>query len=274
MIRRIICDSSSDLCGADLTGLISVPLKIITSEKEYSDDENLNSEAMLSELEKYKGKTRSSCPNPNEYLAAFEGADEVFCLTITSALSGSFNSAQTAGKIFEEQGGKALIIDSLTTGPESALILEKLKAMLDKERTFEDIKAEIFEYKKKTKLSFALASLSNLAKNGRVSQITAKLCGVLGIRIIGKASDAGTLEVVSKARGEKNALLALFESMKKLGYKGGKVRIHHAKNENAAAMLKDLILKAFEKAKITVAKTRGLCSFYAETGGLLVGYET
>ncbi len=274
MIRKIITDSSSDLLENELDGLSSVPLKIITSEKEYIDDASLNVEEMMSDLEKYKGKTRSSCPNPDEYLSAFKGADEVFCVTITSGLSGSFNSACTAAKVFEEAGGKAHIIDSLTTGPESALILEKLKELDNENKPFDIIKEDISEYKKKTRLSFILSSLGNLAKNGRVSPITAKLCGVLGIRVIGKASNKGTLEVVEKARGERNSLNRLFDHMKKEGYKGGKVRIHHAMNESAAALLKSLITQTFEKASITIAKTRGLCSFYAETGGLLVGYET
>ncbi len=273
MTRRLITDSSSDLCEKDIDGLISVPLKIITSEKEYIDDKSLDPEAMMDELEKYKGKTRSSCPNPEEYLKALEGADEAFCVTITSGLSGSFNSSQTAARIFEKSGGKMLAIDSLSAGPEVALIVEKLGELIKSGLLFEEIRERISEYIKRTRLSFALESLSNLAKNGRVNPIVAKLCGVLGIRVIGKASDAGTLEVVGKTRGEKNALTELFNSMKKQGYQGGRVRIHHAKNEKAAALLKDLILSAFEKASITIAKTRGLCSFYAEKGGLLVGYE-
>ena len=110
-------------------------------------------------------------------------------------------------------------------------------------------------------------------ENGRVNPIVAKICGVLGLRVVGKAGDKGTLEVTGKARGEKNALAHIFSDMKKNGYKGKKVRIHHATNENAAVSLKDLIRSEYPEADILICKTRGLCSFYAELGGLLVGYE-
>ena len=248
-------------------------LKIRTAEKEYTDNESLDSLAMLEELKKYKGKSHSSCPNPDEYLAAFGGADEVFCVTITSGLSGSFNSANTAAEMFKEGGGRALIIDSLSTGPESALILEKLCELINLDKSFDQICEEIFEYKRTTHLSFALESLTNLSRNGRVSPLVAKICGVLGIRVVGKASEQGTLEVTSKVRGERNAVAQLLTDMKNNGYKGGKVRIHHAGNEKAAEQLAENILAEFPSAKLLVDKTRGLCSFYAESGGLLVGYE-
>ena len=273
MKRRIVTDSSSDLIFLDGQDLKSVPLKIITAEKEYVDDVNLDSENMLTELQKYKGKSRSSCPNPDDYLKAFEGADEVFCVTITSGLSGSYNSASAAAKIFSEGGGRALVIDSLSAGPEPALIIEKIGELINKDLSFEQIEEEITEYMKSTHLSFALESLTNLSRNGRVSPIVAKICGVLGIRVVGKAGDKGTLEVTGKARGEKNALAHIFSDMKKNGYKGKKVRIHHAANENAAASLKDLIRSEYPEADVLICKTRGLCSFYAELGGLLVGYE-
>jgi len=175
--------------------------------------------------------------------------------------------------MFEEKGGKAFVIDSLSTGPESALIVEKLRELIALDLPFDEVKSEVAAYMKGTHLSFALESLTNLSRNGRVSPIVAKICGVLGIRIVGKASDMGTLEVTGKARGERGAVNHLFSDMKKNGYSGGKVRIHHAGNERAAAALGEMILSEFPDAPIVIDKTGGLCSFYAEQGGLLVGYE-
>ncbi|MBQ7025344.1 MAG: fatty acid-binding protein DegV, partial [Peptococcaceae bacterium] len=57
------------------------------------------------------------------------------------------------------------------------------------------------------------------------------------------------------------------------GYKGGKIRISHCCNESSAQKLKELIQAEFKKAKIEIGKTRGLCSYYAEKGGLLIGFE-
>ena len=125
----------------------------------------------------------------------------------------------------------------------------------------------------KLHLLFSLDSLKNLANNGRVSKTVASISGILGIRVIGKASDVGTLEVTDKARGSKNALNTIYNNLIKLGYKGGKVRIHHCQNPEAAATLAGRIRETFPQASIVVGKTTALCSFYAEAGGLLVGFE-
>ena len=118
-----------------------------------------------------------------------------------------------------------------------------------------------------------LESMKNLANNGRVSPVVAKMAGILGIRAIGKASDHGTLEMLSKARGEKRALETIVEHMKALGYAGGKVRIAHCLNEGAAKALKEQIQSTFKAVNVQICKCGGLCSFYAEKGGMLIGFE-
>lgn len=95
----------------------------------------------------------------------------------------------------------------------------------------------------------------------------------MGIRVAGKASDKGDLEPLEKCRGENHALSAIVTQMKRLGYVGGKVRIAHCVNENAAQKLTAMIQAEFATASIQFYPCGGLCSFYAEKGGLLVGFE-
>lgn len=275
MEYKIISDSSSDLTKLSGVQFESVPLKIITSEKEYVDNADLDVKEMLSDLEKYKGRSSSSCPNTDDWKKAFDGADNVFCVTITSGLSGSCNCARiSANEYTEEDDSKnAFVVDSLSTGPENALLIEKLRDLIKEKLPFEEIKNKILEYKNNTHLIFALESMHNLANNGRVSPIVAKLAGVLGIRVIGKASNEGTLEITDKVRGLQKTVATIVENMKTSGFCGGKVRIHHCENETALKAVKEAILKAFPAAKIETALTRGLCSFYAERGGILVGFE-
>ena len=118
-----------------------------------------------------------------------------------------------------------------------------------------------------------LESMKNLANNGRVSPIVAKFAGMLGIRVIGKASDVGTLEQLEKCRGEAKTLPTIVDQMIRLGYSGGKVKIAHCLNEPAANKLKSLIKQKYHNADIDIYPCRGLCSFYAERGGLLIGFE-
>ena len=166
------------------------------------------------------------------------------------------------------------VVDTLSTGAEDRLIVEKLRSLIQAGMTFDDIVAEINRYQRRTHLIFALESMRNLANNGRVSPIVAKLAGVLGIRIIGKASDEGNLEITNKSRGEKRALADIFDNMLNNGYNGDKVYIHHCENPESATALRDLILAKFPAASVLLGVTRGLCSFYAERGGLMIGYES
>ncbi len=275
----IVADSSADLAKNNyanvVTPICSVPLKIITSLKEYVDDEKLNVEVMVNELEDYKGRSSSSCPNPSDWLEAFGDAECIFCVTITSGLSGSYNSACMAKEEYEGQhpDRKVCVIDSLSTGPEMSLIVDKLEKLIESGADFEGICKEIMQYQTKTGLLFMLESMKNLANNGRVSPLVAKLAGILGIRVIGKASAVGTLEQLEKVRGESKALPAILEQMKSLGYAGGKVKIAHCINPRAAQTLAELIKREFKKSDVKIYPCRGLCSFYAERGGLLVGFE-
>lgn len=273
---KIVADSSVDL--KELIYPVAfelVPLKIMTDSEEFVDDESLDAVDMATRLKRYKGKSRSSCPNPDDYLAAFGDAENVFCVTITSGLSGSCNAAMTAARLYEEEhaGRRVCVIDSLSTGPECALIAERIAALIEAGKDFEGVKGEIENYKRTTGLVFSLESLHNLAANGRVNPLVAKLSGMLGIRVVGKASDEGTLEVVEKARGREAALSALIGLMEREGYSGGRVRIHHAANPTVADEAARRLLEKYPSAKITVDKTGGLCSFYAELGGVLVGFE-
>ncbi len=273
---RIVADSSVDVIEiTSSVPFVTVPLKIITAEREYIDNKELDAGKMAEELRRYKGKSRSSCPNPDEYVAAFGDAERVFCVTITSGLSGSCNAARAAAKEYEAAypDRRVEVVDSLSTGPECALIVEKIAELIESGCDFDGICRRVAEYREGTGLVFALESLHNLAANGRVNPIVAKLSGLLGIRVVGKASDKGTLEVVEKSRGRAAALSAALGLMEREGYLGGKVRIHHSSNPEAAEALRTLILGKFPDAKITVSTTGGLCSFYAELGGVLIGFE-
>ena len=271
---KIVTDSSSDVLSVGYEHFASAPLKIITSEREFTDNAELDVSEMVSYLSSYKGKSQTSCPNTNDWLTAFGDADDVFCITITSGLSGSYNSACVAKRIYEENPDKRVfVIDSLSTGPEMYLIIEKLREYIASGLAFEEICEKISEYQKNTGLFFVLKSVRNLANNGRVSSILAKIIGIAGICIVGKASDVGTLETIHKCRGEAKAIETVFAELEKSGLKDGKVSIGHCQNETAANNLKSLIEKKYKNARVEIHSLRALCSFYAERGGLLVGFE-
>ena len=272
---KIVADSSADTLTLGEFPFAVAPLKMISSKKEYVDDANLDVEQMLDELELNDEKVSSSCPSPEDWINAFGDAKYVFCFTITSGLSGSCNSARIAKKDYEEKypDRKVHIVDSLSTGPEIVVLIEKVKELILAGHSFEEVANAVDAYQKKTGLVFMLKSLRNLKNNGRVNPIVAKVVGVLGIKIIGEASEKGELKPLIKHKSERTLFVKLLECMKDKGYKGGRVRIGHCRNEKDATMLKEQILKEYPSADVVSYKLRGLCSFYAEIGGVLVGFE-
>ncbi len=272
---RIVADSAADLPVVTKIPFVSVPLKIITAHQEYVDTPALDVQTMVDDLQRYEGKVTSSCPNAAEWLSAFGDARFVFCVAITSGLSGSYQAACVAKEMYESAypGRFVFVLDSLSAGPEETLLVEKLEELILSGKSYPEICGGIMEYQNRTGLVFMLESLKNLVNNGRVKPMVAKLAGYLGIRIVGKASREGLLEPVGKCRGLGNSLDAIVKHLSNTGFQKGRVIIAHCFNEAGAYALKQKLLDKFQNASIVIRNARGLCSFYAEKGGLLVGYE-
>ena len=279
MTWKIVADSGCDYRQLPTlaidTEFVSVPLTIQVADQVFIDDANLDIDHMMETMYETSEASKSACPSPDDYLRAFEGAKHIFVVTITGALSGSHNSAQLAKNIYLEEHPDTQIhvIDSLSAGGEVDLIVEKINELIDQGLSYEEIVEAITAYQEKTKLLFVLAKVDNLVKNGRLSKLIGTVVGLLNIRMVGEASETGTLELLQKARGAKKSLQAAYEELIKAGYAGGRIVMAHRSNEKFCQQLSERLLETFPQAEIKILPTSGLCSFYAEDGGLLMGYE-
>ena len=275
-MMKLIADSSANLTMLEGVTYQSVPMTIRAGERDFVDDETLDTHELLDYLAAYNGKSGTACPSLDGWLKAFEGADEIFVITITSSLSGTCASAMAARDVYLQSHPevKIHIFDTLSTGPEMQLLAEKLAELHAKGLPFDVVCEKAQEYLATTHLFFSLKSLHNLAQNGRVSKIAAGAIGILGIQILAKASEQGTIEPVEKCRGDKKARNALVDEMYRFGYRGGKVRIHHAENPETAGALAAALRDRFPWTEIEIRPCTGLCSYYAERGGVIVGFET
>ena len=275
-IMRIVADSSCDLYTLDYPDFQTVPLKIYTDERSFTDNTSLNIKDMLDYLAGYRGRSYTSCPSVEDWLNAYEGAEEIFVSTVTSSLSGSYNSAMTAAGVYQEDHPEAKIsvIDSLSTGAEEIMLLYKLKELIIAGGSFESIDQSIRDYLKSTRLFFSFFSLHNLAQNGRVNKAAAAALCVLNISVTGTASEAGKISVTGKARGERKSVKTLFQDMQKADYSGGRAVITHVENEEMASALKNTIRENYPEADIHILPARGLCSYYMERRGVVVSCET
>ncbi|WP_024378205.1 DegV family protein [Streptococcus suis] len=276
---KIVVDSGCDYRQlknlAPDTEFISVPLTIQVGDQAFVDDVNLDIDHMMEVMEASKSAAGSACPSQQAYQAAFEGTENIIVVTITGGLSGSFNAARVARDMYIEEHPEVNIhlVDSLSAGGEMDLIVDEINRLIATGMEFEELVQAITTYQENSKLLFVLAKVDNLVKNGRLSKLVGTVVGLLNIRMVGEASAEGKLELLQKARGHKKSVTAAFEEMKKAGYDGGRIVMAHRNNAKFFQQFSELVKASFPTAVIDEVATSGLCSFYAEEGGLLMGYE-
>ena len=163
---KIVADSSANLYTLDGVDFASAPLTIRTDEREFVDTEALDTLEMVNYLSKYKGKSGSACPGVGDWLDVFGDADEIYCVTIISTLSGSYNAAMIAKAQYEEEnpGKRVFVVDSYTAGGEQKLHLEKLRDLVLEGKDFDTICKEITEYKDNSKVKRFIKRILNIKK--------------------------------------------------------------------------------------------------------------
>ncbi len=272
---KIVCDSSANVFTLEGLNYATVPMKINAGDREFLDVPGVDPREMVDFLQTYAGKSGSSCPNVQDWLDAFEGSDWAFGITITKNLSGSYNSAYQAAQTYMEEhpDAKVYIFDSLSTGPEMMLMVEKLRQLLSQGLDFDTIREQVLEYQNTIHTVFLLKSLNNLARNGRVHPAVAKIAGVLGIRMAGVV-EGGRIEPAHKPRGDKKSIATMVDMMVERGLKdGNQVRISHCFAEADVNTLVSALKAKFPHCSFQVEPTTILCSFYAEEGGFIVSFE-
>ena len=278
MTWHIVADTSCDLFNLPEetpdTDFSTIPFSIRIGGTEYIDTPDISIEDMLAANENHREAAHTACPGPQEWAEKFAPQGPVLAFTISSNLSGSYNSACTARKMLleDEPEKKIAVIDTKATGPETVLIIRKACEMIKSGAAFDQIVAALNETAERIHIIFALSSYHNLIKNGRVNRLVGLLAGHLGFWGIGVGDENGEIAMRGKARGQKNMLRFMAEEIRRIGLAGKEIVISHCQNEEAARQLKDALLNAFQQIRVDILPTRGLDSFYAERHGLIVGF--
>ncbi len=272
----IITDSSCEYSGRDTDELIfaKVPFIITIDGEDYIDTPELDLDELIDAMEKSKNIGRTACPSPASWYEKFMAADNSIAITISSGVSGSYNSAVSAkNTVLAEHPEKNIaIIDSRSAGSGLSLLAMTAEAEIASGKSFDEVKAVLEARAAEMKTVFALSSFGNLVKNGRMSKLVGVIASALGMWGIGAASDEGKIISIGKARGREKALAAVIDDMKLRGKSIGKLVITHCKNAELAERLSSLIQTIWDKSCVSIISANGLCSFYAERGGLIVAY--
>ena len=278
MTWHLVSDSACDLYTLEGTedrmDFATIPFSIRIGGKEYIDDENMPIAEMLEANESHAEMAQTACPSPEAWREKFSAPGPVIAFTISSALSGSYNSACTGrDMLLEEEPDKQIaIIDSKATGPEQAMLIRRARDLILEGRAIMEIEKILNETAERIHTSFALASYHNLIKSGRVSRLIGFIAGHLGFWGIGIGDEKGEIAIRGKARGSRSMVRFLTEEVQKVGLAGKQILISHCRNEKDALALKASLEAANPGVDVQVQPTRGLDSFYAERSGLIVGY--
>lgn len=273
MIKIVVdscCELNLDMMeGVDVS---FVPFKLSIGSNDFLDDENLNIEDFRIKMEESKEPVKTACPSPMDFFDKFEG-DIVYVVTITSELSGTYQSAMIAKEMYlkEFPGAKVHVFDSRSAvAGETAVFLNLVKCIKEG-KSFGKTVADTEEIIERSVTIINLASLSNLAKNGRIPKIAGKLSKVLNIRMIGKAKD-GKIVPVSIERGLKRSVKSLVNKALDICDKSLKtaIVISEANALEAAKEVREMLLKDFPDRIIEITGMKGLSTTYAEEGGLVL----
>lgn len=273
----IVADSSCDLqtmeTGSPDVQYESVPFQMIMDGKEYEDNAELNVQEMVDRMETAK-VSHSACPSPEAWENKFLQAERSIAITISSRLSGSYNSAMAArGMVLEKYPEKKIeVIDSLSTGPKLVLLAQLAARQINASASFEQVCESCRAFAQNAKTLFTLSSFHNLVQNGRVSKVAGFIAGKLNIRVIGIGTEEGRIHLKELMRGEKRTLRSMIACMLEDGYQGQPMAISECLNRPMAEELKAMILETWRDAMVQILPTRGLDSYYAERSGLIVSY--
>ena len=275
----IVTDSSSDML-AEHGSLLEVPfstapLRIVIGEKEYVDREGVDLKAMIADMKAEKKASSSACPSPEDFARAFREADYTLCITMTGALSATYQSAMLArSQVMDDFPEKRIhVVDSKATAGVMVLLARKASEIIKAGLPFEEAAQQLDAYNKTLRLVFTMASYDNLIKSGRMNAFAGMLAGHLGIRVVAINTPEGEISIIKKIRGVEKTIQAMVDYMKETPNIGTRsVVISHSNNEEMALQAKAMIAAQCGIKDITIMTCQALTSFYTMGNGVLVAY--
>ena len=278
MSFHIVCDSCTDLTEEDLKkGCYTlVPLTLLVDGEEIIDDETFDQADFLAKVAASKESVKSACPAPESYMEAYSKADDIYVVTLSAELSGSYNSAVLGKNLYEEENGTKNIhvVNSRGAATTQVLIARKLNEYASQGMPFEEVVDKIEEYTTSLRTYFVLETLEVLRKNGRLSRLSATIAGALNIKPVMIGTRDGVIQKAAQARGMKKALAKMGEHM---GSEGRDLTrrqfvISHCNCYERAVYVKELIKKHLHAEDVDIVDTKGVSSLYACDGGIIVSY--
>jgi len=278
-MQRIVVDSGCDLSEEMKSGAMPylevVPLNLLVGEKQFVDDLDLDVAEYIEYMESHSGEGKTAAPSPELFFEAFKKAGDVFAVTLSSKLSGTYNSAMLAKQICLNEIGEKFIhvVDSLSAGIGETLIAMKINECIKNKFSNIEIIATVNRFISEMRTLFILEKFDNLVNSGRLNSYVAKVASILSIKLI-CGDHEGEIVLVDKVLGYKKTIARLIEIIQKhdLAFEERILGITHVKCLERALVFKDEILKKIDFKDVVICEARGIIATYAQKGGLLFSF--
>ncbi|WP_343209497.1 DegV family protein [Anaerolentibacter hominis] len=275
---RIICDSCTDLPKEYKKNehFEFVPLSIHVDDYTIVDDDTFDQKDFLRRMAASPNCPKSSCPSPEDYMKHFGGEENIYVVTLSAKLSGSYNSAELAKNLYLEENPQKniYVIDSRSASVGQGLIALKIQELEEAGKGFEKVCVEAIKFRDEMGTKFVLETLESLRKNGRLSNITAIIASALNIKPVMTATPEGEIDKKTQGRGMKKALALMAKAVKEdaVDPENRTVGIAHCNNYERALYMKELLLSEVKFKDVIIVDTAGISSLYANDGGIIVCY--
>lgn len=273
---KIVGDSCCDLTKKELEKdyFYSVPLTLNVGGVDVTDDESFCQERFMQMVENCPESPKSSCPSPDAFMRGFEGAEEVYVVTLSAKLSGSYNSALLAKQIYQEEHPevKVHVFDSKTAAAGEHLICGKIEACATSGMCFDEVVKSVEEYISGMTTIFVLEDLSVMQKNGRLSRLQSIAVNMLNIKLILHGVD-GEIQQLDQARGMNKALNKLLRHIEKGDYdRQRKVEITQCCSRERCLNVRRILMEQFGFKNVQILDAGGVSTMYESRGGVVVSF--
>ncbi len=277
MSYKIIVDSCGEL-PKELKAsghFETVSLEIFVDDYRIVDDESFDQADFLRRMKESPNCPKSTCPSPEQYVQAYDcEAERIYVVTLSSQLSGSYNSAQLGKKLYlEEKGAKKIhVFDSKSASVGQTLIAMKIQEYEKAGKPFEEIIPKTDQFVEEMNTSFVLESLEALRKNGRLSNIKAFVAGALNIKPVMGATPEGTICQLGQARGMVRAIDKMIRDLveKTRNPQEKILAISHCNAAKRAQAVAEKVREIGNFKEVFVIDTAGISSLYASDGGIIM----
>jgi DegV family protein with EDD domain len=277
MSYKIIGDSCLDLTEEMKkdSHFQMIPLTLQVDDVQVIDDETFDQKRFLELVKNSPNCPKTACPSPETFKKAYACEEEdVYVITLTSKLSGTYNSALVGKEMYEEEYGpkNIAVIDSWSASAGELRLALFIEELCKAGTPFEEVVKKVEDFKtNQMKTFFVLETLDTLRKNGRLTGLQAFFATTLNIKPV-MGAEEGTIIKLDQARGINKGLSRMCSiAVKSVPDPENRIAVvAHCNNADRAKLVKEELLKLAPFKQVVITETAGVATVYAGDGGIVM----